>query len=71
MGGDPSSGASDVFVALGMSLAAAMDNQSAGNETYIQFSQWIIEDIEVWSETENLELEVFFCDQSCQSKNKC
>lgn len=59
VGDDPVAGASDVFVALGLFLVAAVDDQAAGNESYIQFSQWLIEEIEVRCEIENLEVDGF------------
>ena len=49
-------GASDTFVALGMFLVAAVDDRASGNESYIQFSQWLIEEIEAQCELKNLDL---------------
>lgn len=59
VGDDPVAGASDVFVALSLFLVAAVDDQVAGNESYIQFSQWLIEEIEVRCEKENIDVESF------------
>jgi len=57
VGDDPVAGATDVLVALGLFMVAAVDDQAAGNKSYIQFSQWLIEEIEAQCETENLEVE--------------
>lgn len=56
VGDEPVSGSSDTFVALAMFLVAAVDDQACGNESYIQFSQWLIEEIEAQCESKNLDL---------------
>ena len=55
VGGVPVAGASDTLIALGMFLAAAVDDRASGNESYIQFSQWLIEEVEAQCEVKNLD----------------
>lgn len=56
VGDEPVAGASDTFVALGMFLVAAVDDRASGNESYIQFSQWLIEKIDAQCESRDLDL---------------
>lgn len=51
---DVIAGASDTFAALGLFLAAAADDRAAGNESYMQFAPWLIEEIEARCEAANV-----------------
>ena len=54
VGDNPVAGASGTFVALGMFLVAAVNDRTSGNESYIEFAPWLIEEIEARCETANL-----------------
>lgn len=51
---EPVAGASDEFVALGFLLSAAVDDQAAGNTSFIQFAPWLLEEIENRCEAEQV-----------------
>ena len=55
VGDMPVAGAADEFDALGMFLIAAVDDQADGNKSYMQFSPWLIEEIEKRCEAANME----------------
>lgn len=59
VGDDPVAGTSDTFVALGMFLVAAVNDRATGNESYMQFAPWLIEQIEMRCESANVDWEVF------------
>jgi len=56
---EPVAGASDEFVALSFFLAAAVDDQAAGNTSFIQFMPWLLEEIEKRCESEKMEWQDF------------
>ncbi len=52
---EPTAGTNDEFAALGWLLSAAVDDQVAGNNSFIRFSPWLLEEIEKRCEAENLD----------------
>ncbi len=59
VGDEPTAGSNDAFTALGMLLNAAVDDREHGDESYIQFSAWLVEEIEARCEATEMELEEF------------
>ena len=51
----PVAGTSDEFAALSWFLSAAVDDQAAGNTSFIQFSPWLLEEVEKLCEAKNME----------------
>ncbi len=45
VGGEPVAGTDDEYVALGMFLLAAVDDQDAGGKPYMRFSPWLLDAI--------------------------
>lgn len=51
----PVAGTSDEFAALSWFLSAAVDERAAGNKSFIQFTPWLLEQVEKLCEAKNME----------------
>ena len=51
----PVAGTSDEFAALSWFLSATVDDQAAANTSFIQFSPWLLEEVEKLCEAKNME----------------